>query len=244
MRLRRSTHRSVKGRAIRQVSVAVWAFALLPGLLVLTTVGAGADPLAANALAAPMDEPESGEPNLDVVYARINESVPTFAGLYLDTDEIVHVVLTKVDAEAGRQAAVLLKQRAHPDIDITQRRIEIAKYTYSQLKAWKDRLTDLHLTVPTWVSMGVDHERNQIDIGVTQASEHRDDVLRELDRQSIPHDAVRVYERAPAQFATSLRAATGPSGAGSRSKRLPRRLSNGSNAQRGSSRSTTASLGS
>lgn len=178
---------------------AMVAFALLPAVIVLDESVVSATS-ATSATSAEVAEVADS----DDQYVQVNKRVPTFGGAYWDSNGALQIALTRPDSEAGRQAAVALRELVHSDVDITKRQVTHADYTFIELNEWKDWLRSLHLAVPQLVSIGILQTRNRIELGVTDSEKNREAIFNELDRLRVPRGAVLIIESAPVKLLSDL----------------------------------------
>lgn len=147
--------------------------------------------------------PERSTPRL---YFDINESVPGFAGLYLDEDQRPVILMTRAARAEEARSAVgpLLLERGLSNADV---RFEDAEFEWRELLRWRLQLRDAFAHDGV-VSLGIDESRNRIRMGVLDDAAQR--AVGELFASyGIPPEAVefQITERRTAPFSgTGIRA--------------------------------------
>lgn len=125
------------------------------------------------------------EGSIDADFARINDVVPGFGGLFIDDDGVVKVYMT-----AASKADLLTAAIEHVEI------LE-GRYEFNELLGWRVKLREV-LGTPGLSTLDVDERTNRIRIGLEP--EARRIAAREIRRQmrelGIPRDAV-VFESRP-----------------------------------------------
>lgn len=143
----------------------------------------------------------------DDALARLNEDVPGFGGLFVDEMGRLTLYLVGGEEELPLARARLLPklfrgdQRIARDIPL---RALPAQFSFSELKAWADRLVGPVLSLPGAILTDIDEASNRLRIGVenTEAAKR---VEEELIRLGIPSEAVIVEEMEPILLLTTLR---------------------------------------
>lgn len=181
---------------------AFWLVAVLFPLMSLVAAPASGSPTPAPSPCQPRgDETTEGAD----LWAEVAEKVPTFAGLYVDEEtRTLHVLLT--DHGQSLKSAVHALQtivRSQVLCDFTPV-AQQAKYTYSQLKAWDDRLIQV-LSVPGTVSSGIDEAGNRLEVGVEDLATHGPIVEVRLVELGIPREVVSIVQQEPVELLPATR---------------------------------------
>lgn len=203
--LRASTAR--RGRSRRAM-----ASSSLAGLLLLAGCS---DTLPPTGPSAP-DPSASGAP-LAQIYQRPHEArfqnlsreIPAFGGYFYDQNGDLVVYLTDPAQAAAARAAIapLLAEKrlsAHqqptaPDIVVRE-----ARYTFLQLAAWRDRMTDEVLSLAGVVFTDLDEARNRLAVGL-ESEAARAEAERTLASLGIPLEAVVLEVAGPIIMEATLR---------------------------------------
>jgi len=143
--------------------------------------------------------------NIDDRFVEIGNSVPAFGGLFVDEDKdtlYVYMVpgqagdLTQVDQAIN---AVFGSNRPR------EHKVEMlpAQYTFLQLKAWRDPMSENVLSIYGVAAAGIDHGKNRLIVEV----EHLESVPaveRQLATLGIPREAVNIEQTPKMQLTQTL----------------------------------------
>ena len=144
------------------------------------------------------------------LWAEVAAQVPTFAGMYVDEDtRTLYVLVT--DQGQSLTAAVHALQiivRSPELCEFTPVALP-AKYSYSQLKAWDDRM-GAALSVRGIVSSGIDEAHNRLEVGVEDLATQGHLVQAQLIDLDIPLEAVKVVQEEPIEYLLPETRGTGP----------------------------------
>ncbi|TVP59511.1 MAG: hypothetical protein EA351_01435 [Gemmatimonadales bacterium] len=149
--------------------------------------------------------PERSTPRL---YFDINETVPGFAGLYLDGDQRPVILMTSAARAEEARSAVgpMLEERGLSNADV---RFQDADFEWRELLRWRLQLRDAFANDGV-VSLGIDESRNRIRIGVLDDAAQRavGDLFASYD---IPSEAVEfeIRERRTSRFSGAGRVGDG-----------------------------------
>lgn len=161
------------------------------------------NPLAAPASAQPSpatspcqpwgDEPTEGAD----LWAAVAAEVPTFAGLYVNEDTRTLYVLLTDQGESLEEAVHAAQTIIRSSILCEYTPIaRPATYSYSQLKAWDDRLAEV-MSIPGTVSSGIDEVNNRLEVGVEDLAEQGPLVEAKLTDVGIPREVVNIVQEEP-----------------------------------------------
>jgi hypothetical protein len=133
---------------------------------------------------------------LDDQFVLIANDIDGFGGIYLDESGILNMYLVDLsEAERAKQligtkfSGILGESAASKFGDI---RVRKAKYTFPELKDWKDRSGDV-LRLPGAVFYDIDESANRLRIGV-QGGDPLGSVARRLIAHGIPSEAAVVVD--------------------------------------------------
>ncbi len=136
---------------------------------------------------------------LDDRLVEMSRAAPAFGGMFID-DGVLNVYMTDRGAPARAAASGVIRRNFELPRKV---RVLKARYRFTQLKKWSDRLTANVLGLPGVVSTDVDDRTNHVAVGVT-GDRGRATVKRRLAHLGIPAAAVRVRPAEPVQTFSSL----------------------------------------
>jgi hypothetical protein len=165
-------------------------------ILVMTFLAApaGAQPSPASSPCQPWgDETTEGAD----LWAAVAAEVPTFAGLYVNEDtRTLYVLLTDKGQTLEKAVhAIQMIIRSHVFCEFTPVARPVT-YSYSQLKAWDDRLAEV-MSIPGTVSSGIDEVNNRLEVGVEDLAEQGPQVEAKLAELGIPRKLVSIVKEGP-----------------------------------------------
>lgn len=126
-------------------------------------------------------------PTYDDLLVRVEERVPGFGGMFVDSEGGLVVYLRdpgQLPAARSAIEAVFGSGR----VPSTGLRAARGRYSVSQLKAWTERAGPI-LTLPGVTMLDLDEAKNRVGIGVADTSRIRA-VQQELSSLGIPREAV------------------------------------------------------
>jgi hypothetical protein len=141
--------------------------------------------------------------SLDDRLAAVGDEAPSFGGMYVnDRTDVLHVYLSGAADPSRAEEAI---RQAFPGQDLPREvQVERGRYSFKQLDAWNERLTERVLGLRGVVQTDVDDAKNRLTIGVKNA-DGRARVQRQLSTGGIPHNAVRIERMAPIKADANLR---------------------------------------
>lgn len=124
-------------------------------------------------------------------FRQISESIPEFAGYFLEDDALVGLV-----TDMGRAASVrtaLEPALNRPGVAAVVSRVEIrpAQYSFTQLGEWRDRAVDEVFKIADVARVDLDEMRNRLVIGLDDGS-GRSTVRQKLAELDIPPNAIMI----------------------------------------------------
>ena len=137
---------------------------------------------------------QSNQPlTLDEKYAKIAQSVPSFGGMFFDSDQNLNIYLTDQMQIASAQAEIA----SVLGISIPQANVRVLKgeYNFLQLKGWHERTINV-FDIPNVVFTDIDETQNRLQIGIDNL-EAAGVIQQELSKLRIPASAVEIIETAP-----------------------------------------------
>lgn len=131
--------------------------------------------------------------------------IPGFGGAYIDAEtERLQVWLTRPTEKLGLLArAALASERKSAEVASAKVVVRQAKYTFAQLKAWKDTAMEL-FSLPDVVMLGIDERTNRLQLGIRGSRRLTREVADHLAGLGIPAEAVTVAS-VQQQFGPQLR---------------------------------------
>lgn len=155
-----------------------------------TGAGAGIPAAPVSAVsAAPVDRPDEAE------MAALARAVPGLGGYYLAGDGALVVHLTDLaQARAATEALLPVARRQNPGgVPVRARQ---ARFTFLELQAWRDQLSDPLLSLDEVAFVDLDEGQNRVTVGVTR-DEARGRVVALAVERGVPPEAVHVVRGAP-----------------------------------------------
>jgi hypothetical protein len=148
---------------------------------------------AAAAPEAGLQDP-SRMPTYDDLLLRVDEQVPGFGGMFIDSDGRLAVYLLDVSQLAVTRAAIesVFGSNRVPAAGV---RAVQGQYSVSQLKAWSERAAGL-LRTPGVTVVDLDEGKNRVMVGIEAADRMRV-VSRALSSLRVPRDAVVIQVTGP-----------------------------------------------
>ena len=133
--------------------------------------------------------------SIDDRFVAVASEVPAFGGMFVAGKEL-KVYLTERRRRAWVDAGRAIRE-AFPGQGLP-RRLDVlsARFGFTRLKAWHDRLSAAVLRLSGVVLTDIDDRKNRLTVGV-ENRETRDWVARRLPTLRIPRDAVRIELMAP-----------------------------------------------
>jgi len=125
------------------------------------------------------------EESIDADFAKINDQVPGFGGMFVDADGVVKVYMT----DAGK--ADLLRGALEDGVEILE-----GRYEFNELQGWRVKLREV-LGLGGVSSLDVDEKANRIEIGLVPETRPLTaaKIRHQLDKLGIPRDAVKFASR-------------------------------------------------
>lgn len=161
--------------------------AALPALVAATSLigtGSHAAPVPVSAL-------------YDDALVAIEQSVPEFAGVWVEDGKLV-VSLTKPGLAVAAQARdSLTRVLGRPDLASLPVSVRPARFTFSTLKGWRDSITADVLTLPGAVLTDVDEQHNVVRVGVEDVAATGPQVRAIAAARGVPSGALVVEHADP-----------------------------------------------
>jgi hypothetical protein len=136
---------------------------------------------------------------VDDLFAEVAQKVPAFGGMFFDEEDnsILYLYLLNPTqkAIAERAIAAVFGPRLPGLIPPREVRVLQGQYSFLQLKQWHDRIMTLFI-LPGVLMTDIDDGNNRLVVGV-ESIEMRSLVEQELDKLSIPREAVLIKEISP-----------------------------------------------
>jgi hypothetical protein len=147
----------------------------------------------AAALEAEVQDP-SRMPTYDDLLLRVDEQVPGFGGMFIDSDGRLAVYLLDVSQLAVTSAAIksVFGSNRVPAAGV---RAVQGQYSVSRLKGWSERAVGL-LTTPGVTAVDLDEGKNRVMVGI-EAADRMGVVSRVLSSLRVPRDAVVIQVTGP-----------------------------------------------
>lgn len=140
----------------------------------------------------------------DDLLAQVADEAPEFAGMYYAEDGALVLVLLEPDVQAEVESALASTFGEALVRDADAIRVEVATFSFSELKLWHDRLTMEILAIPGTVLTDIDERNNIVRIGVVDADAARRARAR-LRALQIPSDVVIIEVVEPPRPHATLR---------------------------------------
>jgi hypothetical protein len=133
-------------------------------------------------------------PIYDDLLLRVDERVPGFGGMFIDSDGRLAVYLLDVSQLAVTRAAIesVFGSNRVPAAGV---RAVQGQYSVSQLKTWTERASGL-LTTPGVTVVDLDEGKNRVMVGIEAADKMRV-VSQALSSLRVPRDAVVIQVTGP-----------------------------------------------
>jgi hypothetical protein len=111
----------------------------------------------------------------ELLFEQISDAVPSFAGFFFEGDKFVALVsdtsqTLAVEAVVRRVMADPVQARAHPQLLKSVLVVRPAKFSFRQLRLWRDQIEQVVTNMPDIASIGIDYVGNQVDIGLADGS--------------------------------------------------------------------------
>jgi len=153
-------------------------------------------------------QPTAAGPSLDDLFSQIGGAVAGFAGLYLDSAQVLVVRLTNPDDSSHAIAAVLRVFGGEPGLSGRTVRVEAARHSFGQLRAWRDALME-RASGDGIRYVDIDERSNVVRIGVEDAV-LVDPVRLSARGIAVPDEALAVEVSAAIRPMTTLGSAVRP----------------------------------
>ena len=131
-------------------------------------------------------------------YTELGRKVPAFGGMFVDEDkDTLYVYLVRGELGDLAQADQAIRELFGPPRPPVRHLVELdGKYTFLQLREWRDILSVDLLTIPAVSYLGIAHARNRILVAVENSSAEPliEMVLQEL---AVPRSAVTIEPASP-----------------------------------------------
>ncbi|MGH2554217.1 MAG: hypothetical protein ACRDHO_00675 [Actinomycetota bacterium] len=189
--------RTRAGRMVRSWRMASWLLSATIVFLSSFVASASAAPTPAASPCQPWgDETTEGAD----LWAEVGARVPTFAGLYVNEDTRTLYVLLTDQGQSLEEAVHAIQTiiRSHVFCEYAPV-ARAATYSYSQLKAWDDRISEV-LSIPGTVSSGIDEVNNRLEVGVEDLAEQGPIVEAKLADLGVPREVAHIVQEQPPEF--------------------------------------------